>query len=278
MGKIPPITDKHLLRTILVVIKYFLGPEWIDEHVSWERNTPGFLRVIPGQSAETLISTIKLVDFAELLWNLQGITGFETCIDRIRNGVIEPTCAELDLGQLLYCSNVNFRFVEPRQIKGLDYDIEITLADGMIVCADAKCKVEATDFSVDTVSNSLEKARRQFPKGRPSIIFVKVPPRWILQPAQGLSSNGIAEKFLSGTGRIVSVKFYFSKIIYVDNALIRHDHAFKEISNPNNRFDRTRDWNMFTHDIFGNPQAPRGWNGMTPRWKRLFRFPNEGPT
>ena len=56
---------------------------------------------------------------------------------------------------MLYSGNVDFRFVEPQQKKGLDYDIEITLSDGFVVCADAKCKVEATDFSVDSVRRSL---------------------------------------------------------------------------------------------------------------------------
>jgi hypothetical protein len=189
-------------------------------------------------------------------------------------GVVEPTYAELDLGRMLYCGRVNFRFVEPQQIKGLDYDIEITLADGMIVCADAKCKIEATDFSVGTVENSLEKARRQFPKDRPSVIFIKVPARWLKQPTAtpGLSLNGIAEKFLCGTERIVSVKFYFSDIAYVDKE-VTHEHSFKEISNHNNRFDRSRDWNMFAE-----PPVSRGWNGMPRIWRRLLFFPNCGPS
>jgi len=292
MGKLVPIADTHLLTTIakfpaewrdddskrsfylaISVIKYFLGEEWLYEHVSPERRTPGFLRVVAGHSAETQVSTLKIVDFAELLFNLQHIAGVNTCIDRLKQGVIEPTYAELDLGRMLYCGCINFRFVEPQQKKGFDYDIEITLADGTVVCADAKCKVETTDFSVDTVRRSLEKARKQFPN-RPSIIFMKVPPRWIKErlASSGVSLNEIAEEFLRGTGKIVSVKFYFSEIDYVDNA-IRHDHAFKEISNPNNRFDRVRDW-----DMFAEPQVQRGWNGMPPRWRRLLFFPNEGPS
>lgn len=292
MGKLSPITDKHLLAAIadfpaewreddskrsfwlaIAIVKHFLGEGWLDEHVSPERSTPGFLRVIAGQSAKTQISTFRVVDFAELLWNLQRITGFDMCIDRLGQGVIEPTYAELDLGRMLYCAGVNFRFVEPQQIKGLDYDVEITLADGMVVCADAKCKLEATEFSADTVRNSLEKARRQFPADQPSIIFMKVPARWFKQPIQvrGLSLNEIAEKFLCGTKRIVSVKFYFSEIVYVDKVLM-HDHTFKEISNHNNRFDQARDW-----DMFAEPQAARGWNGMPPRWRRVLFFPNSGP-
>ena len=290
MGRLAPIRDQHLLRTIanfpadwrdddskrsfwlaVSVVKYFFGQKWVDEHVSPERTSVGFLRVPLGEGEDTQISTFKIIDFAELLYNLQDIPGFDTCIDRMRHGVIEATFAELDLGRMLYSGNVDFRFVEPQQKKGLDYDIEITLSDGLVVCADAKCKVEATDFSVDSVRRSLEKARTQFPRDRPSIIFMKVPYRWFEEPGHGVSLNSIAETFLRGTGRIVSVKFYVSYIGYRDKAL-RQDHAFKEISNPNNRFNSSRDWNMFAE-----PPAKTGWNGMPLRWKRLLFFPNDGP-
>jgi hypothetical protein len=290
MGHFSPVTETDLLGAIknlptefrqdgskrsfwlaISVIKYFFGQEWLDEHVSWESTSPGFLRVIPGYSAETQISTFRIVDFAELLWNLQTTTGFDICIDRLRQGVIESTYAELDLGRMLYCNDVMFRYVEPQQKKTLDYDLEITLPDGMIVCADAKCKLESTEFSADTVKHSLEKARKQFPKDCPSFIFMKVPSRWIRQYTGGLSLNEIAENWLCGTRRVVSVKFYFSEIIYVGKYLV-HDHSFKEISNNNNRFDRFRDWNMFAE-----PKAPRGWNGMPPQWKRLLFFPDDGP-
>ena len=273
VGKLSRITDGHLLTTIgnfpaglredsskrsfalaISVVKYFLGMDWLDEHVSWETMTPGFLRVIPGQSAVTQVSTFKIVDFAELLWNLQGIAGIDICIDRLRSGVVEPTYAELDLARMLFCGG------------------EITLPDETIVCADAKCKVESTEFSVDTVKHSLEKARRQFPTDRPSIIFMKVPARWIRQPLPGISLNEVANRVLRGTGRIVSVKFYFSDIVYADG-MLRHEHAFKEICNPNNRFDPSRDWTMFAE-----PPAPRGWNGMPSTWRRLLFFPEDGPT
>ena len=95
---------------------------------------------------------------------------------------------------------------------------------------------------MDSVRRSLEKARTKFPKDRPSIIFMKVPQRWFEEPGRGVSLINIAETFLRGTGRIVSVKFYVSYIGYRDKAL-RQDHAFKEISNPD--IDPSRDWSMF---------------------------------
>jgi hypothetical protein len=288
MGQLAPINDQHLLATIATfppdirnneskrafelagsIVENFFGKEWIDQHVSPKCTTDEYLRVIPGEGHATGTSTYKVVDFAELLYNLQNVAGFHICIDRLRSGVIEPTYAELDFGRMLYCGNVDFRFVEPNNRKGFDYDIEITLCDKMVVCADAKCKIEATDFNTDTVRRSLEKARKQFPKDRPSIIFMKVPHRWFEEPMHGNSLIGIAEAFLRRTRRIVSVKLYVSYIDYHDEALT-HVHNFKEISNPNNRFDPSREWNMFA--------KPSASGGLPSRWKRLLFFPNNGPT
>jgi hypothetical protein len=158
-----PIQRHHLLKVIsavpteileddtkrsfwlsIAVIKHFLGLDWANQHVSPAVQRPGFLRDIPGDGEETQMSTFKAVDFAELLWNLETIPGLE----RLKSADIQSTCAELDLGRMLYCGDVDFRFVRPQQIKGADYDIEIELAN-WTVCADAKCKIESTDFSVE---------------------------------------------------------------------------------------------------------------------------------
>ena len=61
MGTLAPFTDKHLLAMIadlpaelrednskrsfylaIAVVKYFLGQEWFDQHVSWEKKLPDF--------------------------------------------------------------------------------------------------------------------------------------------------------------------------------------------------------------------------------------------
>src|SRR5229473_800233 len=161
MGKHSRITDRQLLEWIdrlpdeianddskrafvlsLFVAKHFFDREWFYQHVAVENPTPGFLRVVAGHGVETQRSTFKIVDFAELLLNLQDIEGIDACLDRMRHGNIEGTYAELDFGRMLYVSNVNFRYVETSGVKGDDYDIEIILPDGVAVCADAKCKIE----------------------------------------------------------------------------------------------------------------------------------------
>ncbi len=254
------------------MVKHFFGHDWFERHVSPASPVPGFLRIVPGQDAETTLTAFKIVDFAELLFNLQNIEGVDICLDRMRQGNIEGTYAELDFGRMLYLANLNFRYVEPSGVLGTDYDIEIILPDGMVVCADAKCKIETTTFSAKSVLHTLRHARTQFPKERPSAIFVKVPPSWLDDLSVARELLTVGREFLRETGRIVSVKFYVTHLTYGDGKLI-HAHVFKELSNAGNRFNPERDWDMFVE-----APKPANWNGMPQRWRRLLFFPKDGPT
>jgi len=252
-----------------------LGNAWADEHVQ-DNGQSGYVRLNWRDRTQTQIQSFRIVDLGELLFNLQHTDGFDDCISRMQSGDIEATYAELDLGRMLYQSNLNFRFVTRSGKKGDDFDIEILLEDGTTVCADAKCKVETTEFSEQTVLNSLRHARGQFPTDKPSIVFVKVPPRWV-----GDDSNmkailtKIANDFLRGTGRVVSVKYYVSNIQW-EAGRVLHIQAFHEINNNYdiNRFDPSRNWDMFveTDTRFG-PGGIENFSDVPERWQRLVYFP-----
>jgi hypothetical protein len=270
------IRHDHSKRTFwlgIAVLRHFFGPQWVEENVGFGRTTPGFLRLTSSDidKAKSETGAYRIVDLAEILLNLQEVPGIDICIEKMKRDDIESTFAELDFGKMLYTSEIDFRFVKPQQKKGSDYDVEIILSDGCVVCADAKCKIEARDFSEETVKNSLHEARKQFPSDRPSVIFMKIPTQWMDARYAKKPLNGIAEHFLRGTGRIVSVKFYVSEVIYRDGA-ITHNQMFKEISNPNNRFGRNRNW-----DMFAKPNVIGGWSTVPPRWRRLLFFPERGP-
>ena len=76
----------------------------------------------------------------------------------------------------------------------------------------------------------------------------------------------VGRRFLRQTKRVVSVKFYVDQLFY-DNGVITHIQAFKEFSNPNNRFDPSRDWDMFKTTTAGGP--------VPEIWRRLINFPND---
>jgi len=214
MGKVPQISSQDLLRILgtfpqhilqddsnrafclsLAVINQCFDREWVDQHVTPETPKPGFLRVVAGHDRETQRSTFRIVDFAELLLNLAHIDGVDRCLEDLRRGNMESTCAELDFGRMLYLGGVTtFRYVPPQAGEN---QITIKFPDGVTVCADAKCKIEATDFSEKTVENTLHDARDQFPKDQPSALFVKVPSRWTNEVGTALELLEIGRRFLA---------------------------------------------------------------------------------
>lgn len=170
--------------TALAVVKHYMGVEWLEKHTSPFIKRPGYFRLDIADGSEKLaaIGGQKIVDLGELLLNLQHVKGFDSCIRRLRNGDLEPTLAELSLAGMIYVNDWQFRFAEPTGVKRSDYDYEITLQDGLMVCADAKCKIESTALSENTVLNALKKALGQLPEDRPGIVLIKFPPDWLKIP------------------------------------------------------------------------------------------------
>ena len=57
---------------------------------------------------------------------------------------------------------------------------------------------------------------------------------------------------------------------YVEGlGVVRHLHASKEITNEASKFHEGRNWDLFT-----NYRVQLSWNGMPPKWQRIFFFPN----
>jgi hypothetical protein len=298
MASVVRLTDQHLLSTVrsfpleiyanntnrtfylsLAIVRHFLGAKWADDYVQ-DNGQPGYLRLNWRDPVQAEVQSFRIVDFAEILFNLQRTVGFDDCIQKMIDGDIEGTYAELDLGRMLYQSSIDFRFVKSSGQKGDDFDIEITMNDGATICADTKCKIETTEFSEKSVMNSLRHARSQFPKDRPSIVFVKVPPHWLVdRPNIKFILTNVANEFLRGTGRIVSVKYYVS-FIHWENGAVTHIQAFQEINNTNalNRFDPSRNWDMFEEadeQIVPNDQGE--FTDVPQRWRRLMYYPQGIP-
>jgi hypothetical protein len=251
-----------------VVLKGFFGEEWVDRHVMSKRRKPGFLTMNETSAVTLDMSAYRVMDLAEVLYNLQYVSGFDECIERMRNGDIEGTHAELDFGRMLYLHQIPFRYVVPSGLKGSDYDIDVIYPSGLAVCGDAKCKVEATEFSAKTIDHTLEKAQSQLPNDRPGIVFVKLPPRWMEIPNFADVCVAVARDFLRTTRRVVSVKYYTSPITFIDG-MLKVQHAFKEVSNPITDFGHFQNWDIFRRNVL-SPE----WNGMPPWWQRIIFYPD----
>jgi hypothetical protein len=254
------------------IVRGFFSEEWFDRHVMPSKRKPGFLTMNETNAAATDMSAYRIMDLAELLYNLQHVAGFDECIKRMRDGDLEGTYAELDFGRMLYIHKINFRYVIPSGVKGHSYDVLIRYPNGLTVCADAKCKAEATEFSAKTIDDTLEKARSQLPDDQPGIVFVKLPPRWMEITNCADVCGAVARDFLRTTKRVVSVKYYSAPIMFIDGSL-RIQHAFMEISNPITDFGHFKDW-----DIFDTYAMHPDWkNGMPTWWQRIMFYPDGVP-
>jgi len=234
------------------VLAYFLGDPWLHDHVLVGCRYPGFLSMKPVMQGDGMgidkDHTLRAIQLAEVLFNLQGVPGLEHCLDRMFSGQIEPTMAELDFGMFLHRQGVPFRYVSPSGVKQQDFDVDVLYAGGPVACGDIKCKIEGSDYSEATVLNALRKVRQQLPADRPGIAFVKVPQDWVDARTGDLGvGESVAEtleKFFSTTKRMVLVVFY-TKLTFElpQGTAIRHVALERE--NASSRYAGVRSWRLF---------------------------------
>jgi len=267
----PEITERQpaIDFTIsLAIVKHFLGVDWLERHTSPFDSRPGYFRLdIEGEEQLAHKGGFKLVDLGELLFNLQHIQGFDSCLDRMRKGNLEPTLCELDIARMIYINDWPFQFVEPQNVKGSDYDFEIEFGQ-LMVCADAKCKIESTTLGEQTVTNALSKARRQLPEDRPGVVFIKFPGEWMNIDGFKDTLLRAGNAFFNSTTRVVSLIYYSSPINFRDGNMT-HGHQFMEVHNANNKFGK-RDWRLLNR---WRP-PPHSANAMPPKYRRLVNFPH----
>jgi hypothetical protein len=227
----------------VTVFCHFFGKQWYLDNILQDAahsRPAGFLRLdfTPGFEGER--KTSRILDFAETLFNLQHIEGFDDRIDQMRAGQVESTFAEFDFARFLYIHDIPFKFITPTGVKGKDYDFGIEYADGREACADAKCRLEGTEVRADTIKNSLNNARTSnLPPDKPGIVFVKVPQTWFEEVDKGICA--VVEGFLRGTERIVSVVVYTTVTMELaEQKMMLLRHRFREFLNASHRLDRTK--------------------------------------
>jgi hypothetical protein len=121
-----------------------------------------------------------------------------------------------------------------------------------------------TTFSEGGIRNVLNAARKQLPNDKPGIIFIKTPAHWLSDDNFRNNILQIAERFLGGVRRIVSVKFYVEPIAFSNNTM-RIDLGYKEVSNARTDFGNNVDWNCFRKLNLASDA-----NGLPAHYKRII--------
>jgi hypothetical protein len=170
-------------------------------------------------------------------------------------GDVEPSFTELEVGRILFLSNIPFRFVVPTKKNGMDFDFDIKFG-GETACGEVKCKIDDTSRTHETILDSLNTARGQLPADKPGVIFVRLPQAWNVDGADDTHLKDIEEVafkfFAMGTKRIVSLYFYFSLTLEfkegTGTVLLG-----KQMMNHNHRFNRAIDWDIsYSHPIISS--------------------------
>ena len=252
------------------VIRHFFAHQWYMDHIfqDAEGSRPdGFLRIdyTPGPKGEK--KTSRMLDFAENLFNLQHVEGFDDRVTQMRSGSIEATFAEIDFGRFLYIHDIDFKFVMPSGVAGKDYDYRIRYQDGREVCADAKCRLEGTEMRAETILNALRKARsNNLPPDEPGAVFVKVPQEWLEDETMRRGIYATVRDFLRNTQRVVTVVIYAVVVKELkEEKMMLMRHRFHEFENSQHRFDESQSWVLFRDYV-----VPEEWGGMPPKWDRVF--------
>jgi hypothetical protein len=241
------------------VLAYFLGDPWLHEHVLVGCRYPGLMSMRPVMQGDGMgvdkDQTLRVVQLAEILFNLQGTPGLEHCLGRLFSGQIEPIMAELDFGMFLRRQGVPFSYVAPSGVKSQDYDVDVPYEGGLTACGDIKCKIEGSDYTEATLLNSLRKVRQQLPADRPGIAFVRVPQDWVDASTGDLGVGATIaetlEKFFSTAKRMVLVVFYTRLTFEVPHGTAIRQVAL-ERENVSSRYAGERSWRLFD-EVGGAP-------------------------
>lgn len=257
--------DAFSLDLAFIVAQHILiqtfGTDWMERHIGPRARLPDFFRSREPAADDRALGIVRAVHLAEMIFNLQDHEGVGKSIGLVANGDVEAGFTELEVAKLLRVSARPFWFVTPRGVKGDDYDLEIAFGDAR-ACAEAKCKIEDTEQSIQTVVRTLETARDQLPKDRPGIIIVSIPASWGGSVDDGTKGQFLEEVvttfFRRGTQRIVSVAAYTS-LVAEDGFVIAPSTYTVEFINPRHRFTQDVAWRMFAN----MDNVPSDWFSLT---------------
>ncbi len=155
----------------LYVLGHFFGDEWVEKNLF----TQSFLKP-PSRFTDRekqLQVGLSGYQLAETLFNLQDLDGFQSIHSRLLTGELEPCIGELEAASFLKRHGEKVRFIIPEGLLGENYDLEMS-RDAVTICCEVKIKLEAAALTEKGLYNSLEHARKQLPKNKPGLIFLRV--------------------------------------------------------------------------------------------------------
>ncbi len=237
-----PGTARFNFMIHAVIIRYFLGDEWFEAHLLPDAHPNSYLRPDFSVADVDPKYSVRTLELAEMLLNLQFVSGFRRCLEHLALKQIQSGLAELEIGQVLRSRGVPFRYVEDGE--DTTVDIVFALPTGADALAEIKCKEADTPYSDATLTRALTKARQQIGKGNQGMVFVKVPSAWVeVVQASARERPDIklppaiveaAKAAMRASSRIKKIIFYIAHYAYDPDWGLSSTHVTMEMSNPEN--------------------------------------------
>jgi hypothetical protein len=237
-----PGTARFNFMIHAVIIRYFLGEEWFEAHLLPDAHPNSYLRPDFSVADVDPSYSVRTLELAEMLLNLQFVGGFRRCLEHLALRQMQSGLAELQIGQVLWSRGVPFRYVE--EDEETTVDIVFALPSGADAFAEIKCKEADTPYSDATLARALTKARQQIGKGNEGVVFVKVPGAWVdvvqasarMRPDIQLPAPIVetAKAAMRASSRIKKIIFYVAHHAYDPDWGLSSTHVTMEMSNPQN--------------------------------------------
>jgi hypothetical protein len=150
---------------------------------------------------------IRILFIGETLFLLRSCSGFPEICRRMRDRDLKATTFEMQAAKMFLRHGFDIQAKPETKIKGEDFDFA-AVKDGLLINAEVTA-LEDKPFSIENVVETLNKKRRQVPKGTPAVLFCVIPESWDGTPTINLNwaLPEIAVRFLRGTRRINAVVF-----------------------------------------------------------------------
>lgn len=262
--------------TSAYIIERIFGKDWVNEFIFGKAGDGYIRREFVDQNVPPEYF-FKLINLADLLFNLRKTDGIDNCLRQIYSGQIESAIAELEAAKLFFTYRVRFSFNSPIGHRGDDFDFNVVFNGGDIGCADAKCRLASDQFDEKVLLKRLKKYREQLRSYWPGALLVKTPQSWLQDGAFDAELTLVSRQFFKSTERVVCLLFW-SVPIERFNGAVRDGMRIRQFTNENNKFQKKLghrvDWRLLPLGPV-LPSLPSDWldlwNIVRPSRKRVVR-------
>lgn len=229
--------DMNIGRLIFItrqLLEVYLGRDWVDKH-GWGASEKPLGKFGELEDFKDAKYVDRLVTLAQTIYNLQGIEGIDHKTKLLKNEDVESALAELEGIELLFSANRKLKIIVPSGVKGADYDVEVHLPDGTPIACEMKCKFEVTEFSKNTIKNTITKGAAQLPKEKCGAIFIKLPEVWKANPSLDEQILDAIKEAFSQTRRVSVVVLHWESWERLDSGGAVKGLSYAIHTNPNAR-------------------------------------------